>query len=289
MLKIVLLASGNLGLIVLKKLFREQGLQAVFTNKKSTAIVDFCVVNNIPYFADNPRGGKATGFIKSIQADVLLSVNYLFIVEEDIINIPSLYAINFHGSLLPKYRGRTPHVWAIINGEKEAGITAHLMDAKVDNGDIVQQIIIPIEENDTGAMILEKYNRQYPIMLEYILKNIQNGTLTTTVQDHSKATYFGKRTSDDGRIDWNWSKERIRNWIRAQAAPYPGAFCYYKNHKITIHKATFSYFGFHADMQNGTIISVEDLRLVVKTPNGCLCLEQLEKEDILIQKNDVLS
>ena len=155
-----------------------------------------------------------------------------------------MYAINIHGSLLPKYRGSTPHVWAIINGEKEAGITAHFIDESVDNGDIVHQIKVPIQDDDTGAMILKKYNQQYPLLIKKILIDIKCDSLKVRAQDATKATYFGKRTPEDGHINWNWSKERIRNWIRAQAHPYPGAFFFINNVKVIVNKASFCDLGF---------------------------------------------
>ncbi len=106
-----------------------------------------------------------------IHFDFILSVNYLFILEEDFLN-RAKFGINFHGSLLPKYRGRTPHVWAIINGEKEAGITAHLMNAKCDDGDIVKQVRVPIGIDDTGATILERYNEIYPELVRNVIDDI---------------------------------------------------------------------------------------------------------------------
>lgn len=209
---------------------------------------------------------------------MLLSINYLFIVENDLIQLPKKYAINIHGSLLPKYRGRTPHVWAIINGEKETGVTAHLMEAKVDEGAIVHQIRIPILEQDTGGNILEKYEEVYPQLIEKVLKDIKNNCINLIPQDESKATYFGKRTPEDGRINWHWSRERIRNWIRAQAKPYPGAFTYFEENqqRLVIHKAQFSERGFHYQMENGRILETGDDHMVIKTSNGSLRIFEME-------------
>lgn len=204
-----------------------------------------------------------------------MSVNYLFIEEEDIIRLPKLYAINLHGSLLPKYRGRTPHAWAIINGETETGVTAHLMNVQVDDGAIVAQVKVPIGPDDTGATILECYQTIYPRLLDQLLSAIESNTLRPIPQDRSLATYFGKRPPADGQIDWSWHRERIRNWIRAQAKPYPGAFCFYQDQKITIHKATLSQQGFSTEQPNGLIVAVTSNALVVKTPNGCLELTQI--------------
>lgn len=279
-MSVCLLASGGLGLKILQHIFHwRHDLVAVFTDKGSEEIISFCENNQIPLFAGNPRNGKADDFIKRIECEVLLSVNYLFIIEDDLIRLPKKYATNIHGSLLPKYRGRTPHVWAIINGEKETGITAHLIDNEVDNGDIIMQLKIPIGEEDTGGDILKKFNEQYPVIVKKLLEDISDNRIHLKEQDQTKATYFGKRTPDDGLINWHWCRERIRNWIRAQAKPYPGAFTFYKDKKMIIHHCSFSDYGFHYEQTNGTILKADQNALLVKTPNGVLCIDDIEFEE----------
>ena len=172
------------------------------------------------------------------------SIIYLYIIEADLLNLINGYAVNFHGSLLPKYRGRTPHVWAIINGEREAGITVHLMNENCDDGDIVKQVVVPIGDDDTGGIILDKYKELYHRLVCQVVEDIEKGAVSGRVQDVSKATYFGKRTPNDGKINWDWQKERIRNWVRAQASSYPRAFACLDGKKITINKIKFSDLGF---------------------------------------------
>lgn len=191
-----LCVSGNLGYIVLQKLYDERlPIVGVLTDSHSNGIIEYCERKCIRCFNGNPRGLKALSWLdeQKINFDYLLSINYLFILEEDILKRAKV-AVNFHGSLLPKYRGRTPHVWAIINGEKECGITAHLMNAQCDDGDIIKQILITIEEEDTGTKILEKYNDAYPDLVGDVVRLINSGEFSTKKQDISKATYFGKRT-----------------------------------------------------------------------------------------------
>ncbi len=289
-MRICLLVSGGLGYKMLLKLDKSSHeIVSVFTDKKSNEIISYCQQNKIKVFAGNPRKGKASDFIKNIECSILLSINYLFLIESDIISLPSMYAINIHGSLLPKYRGRTPHVWSIINGEKNTGITAHLIDENLDNGDIVKQIIVPIEEEDTGAEILKKYNELYPKLVETILLEIETNTIKSHAQDSSKATVFGKRTPSDGQINWNWSKERIRDWIRAQARPYPGAFTYIDKKKLIIHKATYSDIGFHANQPNGLVLNSDSTKAIIKTSNGALEISEFEnQEDLIIEKGKIL-
>ena len=285
MLSICFLASGQLGFRVLKHTFMQnKNVAAVLTDKKSVEIIQFCTDFQIPFFVGNPREGKATEFIDRIDCDVLLSVNYLFIVERDVIRLPRRYAINLHGSLLPKYRGRTPHVWAIINGEKETGITAHLMEEEVDKGAIVHQVKIQIEPEDTGADILRKFNKEYPLIIDKVLNDIENHELELTPQDNTQASYVGKRTPADGRINWDWDKERIYNWIRAQAKPYPGAFTFLEKEKITIHKASFENIRCVETQENGTVLGVNQKHILVKTLDGVLRLEEFEFENSALLK-----
>ena len=136
-------------------------IKFILTDKKSLDIIQFSKEKNIPLFSGNPRNGMAYEFIKNIKIDVIVSINYLFLIEQDIYNHSNKITFNIHGSLLPKYRGRTPHVWAIINGEKKTGVTAHLIDSGCDTGDVIDQIEISIEENDTGGIILGKYSNEY--------------------------------------------------------------------------------------------------------------------------------
>src|SRR5690606_8593074 len=256
------LCSGNLGFNVLSCLSQEIRIKFVFTDKGSTGIIDFCRSINIPVFIGNPRDGRASTFIEEHKlqkkiVDVIISVNYLFIVDNIILKLCSKFAFNVHGSLLPKYRGRTPHVWSIINNEKVSGITAHIIDEGCDTGHIIEQIKIKISAKDTGATLLEKYNELYLPLIRSVLERIKGGEIILKKQNNSIATYFGKRTPDDGKIDWNWQKERIYNWVRAQADPYPGAFTFFKGRKFIIDEVRFSNFGFDYSTENGKIVSLE--------------------------------
>lgn len=277
MLTLGVLCSGGLGFTTLQHIVKNYKVKLVLTDKKSDAIIDFCIDENIPVFAGNPRKGKGFNFIKEIEVDVIASINYLFLIEEDIIKHPKKLVFNIHGSLLPKYRGRTPHVWAIINGEKEAGITAHIIDADCDTGNIIHQLSVEITSENTGADILKKYAELYIPLVDKVLIAIENDTLETYPQDDSKATYFGKRTPDDGEINWNWDGERIRNWVRAQAYPYPGAFTFLDGEKIIIDKV-FTQKNIDFKVENGEIVQVEP-KIAIKVVGGLVILEDIRTKN----------
>lgn len=271
MLKLGILCSGKLGFETLFKISNRNAGDIVFvlTDSNSEEVINFSKDKKIPFFAGNPRQGDGYNFIKKLDVDIIISVNYLFLIEEDIINHAKVLSFNVHGSLLPKYRGRTPHVWAIINGETKAGITAHVIDKGCDTGQIIHQIEVPIAPEDTGAIILQKYHKLYFPLINKVLKYLDLDQLNLIDQDNENATYFDKRTPDDGKIDWNWQKEQIKNWVRAQADPYPGAFTFYQNQKVIIDEVAIIDWNNFENLDNGTLLSVSP-HLVVKTLNGAL-------------------
>lgn len=286
-MKVGFLVSGSLGNVVLRHFKQTCDISFVMTDRASLEIINFCDQNTIPLFVGNPRNKKVDDFIKDKECQVIASVNYLFIIEKRIIDLPKDLCFNIHGSLLPKYRGRTPHVWAIINNEKVTGITAHVIDEGCDTGAILEQIEIPINKSDTGATILNKYKKSYIPLIEEVLEKYLSNRLAYKKQDESKATYFAKRTPEDGRIDWNWQAERIVNWVRAQAYPYPGAFTFYKDKKVTIDKVSPCDYGFHCEQENGTILSISPL--IIKAPNSAVKIVSLREEGIVFEENKKLN
>ena len=282
-MNITLLVSGELGLRCLDWLFgRHHTVSFVFTDSRSDKIIALCQACNIAHFVGNPRGGRAAAVLAQSRCDVLLSINYLFIVEQDIIDLARLYAINFHGSLLPKYRGRTPHVWAIICGETTAGVSAHLMTLRMDAGDLVGQRVIHIDTAMTGANVLQQYTKVYPELIDELLDRIATDSLVPTPQREELATYFPKRRPEDGAILWTWSRERVRNWIRAQAAPYPGAYFTFREQRVTVHWSIFDETGFYHSDPDGTVLKKGQDHVVVKLANGALRVGPIA-QDVLIQ------
>lgn len=272
----VILASGNLGLNCLKKLHASIDIQCVLTDSKSAAIIEWCQNEMIPAFKGNPRTGMASQFLQQFEIEILFSINYLFLISKDILDNVKKYSFNIHGSLLPKYRGRTPHVWSIINNESETGLTVHLIDEGCDTGDIVLQKKVLITKDTSGYEVLQQFEKLYPEAINETLRMAVGENIVAIKQDHTKATFFGKRTPEDGIINWNWQKERIHNWVRAQAKPYPGAFTFYKNEKMVIHKIGMTGIGYHFEEPNGKILCMEFGKPVIKTPNGAISLLDFE-------------
>ena len=288
MIRYALLLGGDLGWSILDHFFKKgKNIECVFTDRKSLKIISFAERKKIPLFIGNPRTSNSLDFISKYRIDVILSINYLFIIEKKLYG-KSRYSINIHGSLLPKYRGRTPHVWAIINNETKTGISAHLIDEGCDTGEIIKQIEVPIDPNDTGADILKKYKNLYIPLVESVIDDIKQNKLETFPQDESASSYFPKRVPEDGLINWNWDRTRIRNWIRAQSYPYPGAFTFYEGNKIIIDEIKEVDFNFSEFDPNGKILSVDPF--FIKTFDGVIQLLKLRDNGLklIFKKGKIL-
>ena len=163
---------------------------------------------------------------------LLISVNYRYVIDQSIIE-NFLWPINVHGSLLPKYRGRTPHVWAIINGEEMSGITVHVMDAGVDTGPIIHQRKVEIRSDVTGWELLNQLSTLYPRVVYRALQELSEGR-SPREQSSTGGSYFGKRSPEMGLIDFRLPFHHLKNFVRAQAPPYPGAYTYLSSGKRII-------------------------------------------------------
>jgi methionyl-tRNA formyltransferase len=212
--------------------------------------------------------------IRSWAPDLIFSFYYRNMIREEILAVPRLGAFNMHGSLLPKYRGRVPINWAIIQGEQSTGVTLHHMVKRADAGDIVDQEAVPIGPDDTAREVFTKAVMAARRVLERQIEAIEAGTAPRRAQDESQATYFGGRKPEDGRIDWTQSAGQIYNLIRAVTQPYPGAFTDVEGKKLFIWWAKPLT---DAGGTPGQVITVDPL--VIATGSGSLEIVNAEWED----------
>ena len=188
------------------------------------SVAELAALHGIPVITpDNPNVPEVVEQIRALQPDFLFSFYYREMLRRELLEIPKRGALNMHGSLLPKYRGRVPVNWAIIHGETETGATLHDMTEKPDNGDIVAQQAVPILSDDTALQVFHKVTVAAEIALNGVLPALLAGTAPRVKQDLSKGAYFGGRKAEDGVIDWSQSARQIHNLVRAVAPPYPGA------------------------------------------------------------------
>ena len=173
---------------------------------------------------DDPNSAEFVTRVQSLAPDFLFSFYYRQMLKPELLSLAPRGAFNMHGSLLPKYRGRVPVNWAIINGERETGATLHEMVAKPDAGRIVEQQSVPILPDDTALEVFNKVTVAAEIVLDRSLPGLVSGTAVLLPQDLSQGGYFGARRPEDGRINWSQAARNVHNLVRAVAPPYPGAF-----------------------------------------------------------------
>lgn len=186
-----------------------------------------------------PKSIKTDDFYKEIQAvspDVIVVVAFGRILNRKLLDLPRIAVVNIHASLLPKYRGAAPIQWAIINGEKETGVTIMMMDAGLDTGDILSFEKIDIQTGDTGAILHDRLSDIGAKLLIRTLSDIENNGLNPIPQDESKASYAPILKKEDGRIDWSKTARKIEALIRG-VTPWPGAYTFYRDKRLKIYSA----------------------------------------------------
>ncbi|MGS1004165.1 formyltransferase [Burkholderia glumae] len=172
----------------------------------------------------DPAGAELREAVSAARPDFIFSFYYRHMLPVSLLALAARGAYNLHGSLLPKYRGRVPTNWAVLNGETETGATLHEMAAKPDAGAIVGQTAVPILPDDTAAQVFDKVTVAAEQTLWRVLPALLAGEAAHLPNDLSQGSYFGGRKPEDGRIDWSKPAAEVYNLIRAVAPPYPGAF-----------------------------------------------------------------
>ncbi|QTU07053.1 bifunctional UDP-4-amino-4-deoxy-L-arabinose formyltransferase/UDP-glucuronic acid oxidase ArnA [Pseudomonas protegens] len=197
--------------------------------------------------------------IAKLNPDYLFSFYYRNLLSEPLLATSSKGAFNLHGSLLPRYRGRAPANWVLVKGETETGVTLHRMVKRADAGAIIAQERVAIERSDTALSLHHKLRDAAASLLRDTLPALAQGKITETAQDESKASYFGRRTAADGKIDWQRPAEELFNLVRAVTQPYPGAFCAVGEHKLIVWSAEVA--KGNEGQAPGRVISVDPLRI----------------------------
>jgi UDP-4-amino-4-deoxy-L-arabinose formyltransferase / UDP-glucuronic acid dehydrogenase (UDP-4-keto-hexauronic acid decarboxylating) len=261
-MKAVVLAYHNIGCIGIEALLRHRfDIAAVFTHNDDPkenlwfgSVAELAGSLSIPVYApgdiNHPLWVKR---IRALSPDILFSFYYRNLVRQPILDIPPAGCLNLHGSLLPKYRGRSPINWVLVNGEKETGVTLHYMTPRPDDGDIVGQKKIDISIEDTAKTLHEKAAEAAVLLLDEVLPQLKAGRAPRSPQDQAKATYWGGRTPEDGEIDWTRSAAEVRNLVRAVTRPYPGAYSYMVDRKCLFWQVTERHEGGNGGKPGGVV------------------------------------
>ena len=279
-MKAIVLAYHNMGCAGIEALLRNgYEIAAVFTHKDDPrenvwfrSVAELAASKGIPVFAPEDINHPIwVERIRGMKPDILFSFYYRNMVKKPILDVPPLGALNLHGSLLPKYRGRCPINWVLVHGETETGVTLHYMTPKPDDGDIVAQTKIAIFEEDTAKTLFDRSVPAAAALLDEALPLLKEGKATRTPQNPSQATYYGGRRPADGEIDWGRSAREVRNLVRAVTAPYPGAFSHRGDRKCIFWSVRETVFPAKAGVAPGTVLSTNPL--VVVCGQGALEVE----------------
>ncbi len=189
------------------------------------SVAKLCADQNIPCIT--PNANELVNLVPKLQAiapDYIFSFYYRHMIPVKILACAKITALNMHGSLLPKYRGRAPVNWAILHGELETGATLHVMEIKPDAGDIVGQAAVSIGPDETATEVFGKVSGAAVTVIQQVLPELIQGRVPRTPNELQKGSYFGGRKPADGKIHWHQTAQQVHNLVRAVAPPYPGAF-----------------------------------------------------------------
>ena len=236
--------------------------------EQNLEVVQPIKVKNNPEFVEQ---------LKNINPDVICVVAYGKIIPKEILDIPRLGCINVHGSLLPKYRGAAPIQWAVLNGDKETGITTMFMDEGMDTGDMINKEVVQIGENETTGELWDRLSIIGANLLVKTLKDLEDGTYAREKQgdDFTIAPMIKKEMA---KIDWeNQTSSEIKNLVRG-LNPFMGAFSFLNDKKIKIWKV--EKLAEKSDKEPGTVlISDSKNGLIVATKDGAISVLEIQGEN----------
>ena len=244
-MRVVFLGNHTVGVKTLQAISETEEVAGVVAHPpdeedgvKYGSVYEFACRRGWPVIRARGKDPAAARFIEMAKPDLLWITDYRFLIPLSLIALAPKGVINLHPSLLPKYRGRAPVNWAILNGEKELGLSAHFVDEGMDTGPIIEQYRFELREDQDVGDALEILYPLYQTITRQVLGCFHsNSPISTHPQDPRLASVFPARRPEEGFIEWKEPARRIRDLIRAVTHPYPGAFTYLKKRKIFIWKA----------------------------------------------------
>jgi len=189
------------------------------------SVAKLCQDQQLPYIT--PDANQLIDLVPQLQKlapDYLFSFYYRHMIPAELLACAKIGALNMHGSLLPKFRGRAPVNWAILHGATETGATLHMMEVKPDAGDIVGQSAVSIGPNETATDVFGKVSQAAVTVINQALPELIQGHIPRKPNNLAQGSYFGGRKPADGQILWHQTAQQVHNLVRAVAPPYPGAF-----------------------------------------------------------------
>jgi methionyl-tRNA formyltransferase len=244
----------------------EQAYKAIW----SSSVEELAQERGIPVHLTEKVDAETIDLVKRAEPDVIVVNSWYTRMPPELYSLPPHGTLNLHDSLLPKFTGFSPVLWALISGESESGLTVHRMDDGLDTGDILVQKSLPIGPTDTGTELVIRAMELIPAALAEALSALESGTAVWRPQNKVERTYFHKRSQRDSLIDWSWPAEDLERFVRALSEPYPRAFTFYRGERIEVLDARVSEARYGGT--RGRVIVQEGGGTVVSGPNafrGC--------------------
>jgi methionyl-tRNA formyltransferase len=229
------------------------------------------------HYPESMKDPETQALVASYEPDFLFSFSFRFLLPPEVLAAARQGALNLHSSLLPRYRGRAPVNWVLVNGETETGTSLHYMVARPDAGDLVDQAAVPIDFEETPRSLYAKLEKAAVLLLDRSLPLLLAGTAPRHPLDLSQGSYFGGRNPEDGRMDWTWSARKIFFLVRGVTHPYPGAFTFLSGKKL------FVWWGRLVDQDHhalpGAVLAVNPEGFLVAAAQGAFLVTRCQIEN----------
>ena len=282
-MRIVFMGTPDFALYTLSALCEKHDVAAVVTQPDrpgnrgavvQSPVKRYAAERGIPVLQYEKLRKEGADDLRALGADIFVTAAYGQILSCEILDIPPHGVVNVHASLLPKYRGSSPIQWALINGEKETGVTVMQTAEGLDTGDILLAKKIEILPEDTAGTLFDKLGGLgAETLLEYLNKLECGETVVPVPQNEAEATYFPILKKSDGLIDWTASAEAVCNRVRG-VTPWPGAFTYHCGRTIKLHRVLPA----DGTGRPGEVIVSDRSGIIVACGRGSVRLEELQAE-----------
>lgn len=221
------------------------------------------------------REASFVAAMRELQPEVMVVIAFGQLLSKELLEVPKYGCINIHASLLPQYRGAAPIQWAVINGDKESGITTMMMAEGMDTGDILEKLVVELDVKETGGSLFDRLSRLGGGLLLSTLDQLEAGTLMPIEQDHEQATYVKKISKEMGEIDWSKPAAEIERLVRG-LNPWPSAFTHWNGKLLKIWEADV--IPKQADGVCGQVAEAAGDHLQIITGDGVLDIRSLQLE-----------
>jgi methionyl-tRNA formyltransferase len=283
-MRVIFIGSVQLSEIMLESVIAKEVLDVVgvctlregHSNSDHVDLTPLCIRLKIPVrYTPEINAPESLEWIRSLNPDVIFCFGWSRLIREPLLSIARLGVIGFHPTLLPANRGRHPIIWALTLGLERTGSTFFLMNSGVDSGPIISQREIQIVESDDAGTLYGRIAKTAASQIDELVQGISTDGPIGSPQDEALASYWRKRTANDGLIDWRMSATGIRNLVRALRPPYMGAHFVHSEKSFTVWACKESNICAPTS-EPGKVLKLNDWGIVVKCGVGSVLLTHVE-------------